>query len=94
MTDDELDEIDRRAALATPGHWEANLETRSAIGGSSFIDLNPDGHEDAELYFQYSPVDRISPDHQLDADLDFCAHARTDVPRLVAEIRRLRRLVE
>lgn len=90
ITDDELDEIERRARLASPGPWEAWLETRSGTGGGSCIDLNPGGAEDAELYFTYSPVDRISPDPQLDADLDFVAHARTDVPRLLAEIRRLR----
>ncbi|HEY9471822.1 MAG TPA: hypothetical protein VIQ76_19615 [Propionibacteriaceae bacterium] len=94
MTDDELDEIERRVTLATPGPWEANLETRSGIGGASFIDLNPGGDQDAELYFTYAPVVRVSPDRRLDADLDFVAHARNDVPRLVAEIRRLRRLIE
>src|SRR5262245_31761077 len=54
--------------------------------------LNPDGDEDVELYFTYAPVARLSPDPALDADLDFVAHARSDVPRLVAEIRRLRNL--
>ena len=76
--------------LATPGPWEPRLETRWGTGGGSCIDLNPDGDQDAELYFTYSPVERRSPNPQLDADLDFVAHARTDVPRLVAEIRRLR----
>ncbi|GIH17079.1 hypothetical protein [Rugosimonospora africana] len=94
MTDDELDEIERRAMLATPGPWEARLETRWGTGGASCIDLNPGGDEDAELYFIYDPIPRVSPNADLDADLDFVAHARTDVPHLVAEIRRLRSLVE
>jgi hypothetical protein len=94
MADDELDEIEERAALATPGPWEARLETRWGTGGASCIDLNPRGDEDAELYFAYAPLERVSPDPRLDADLDFVAHARTDVPRLVAEIRRLRGLIE
>jgi hypothetical protein len=93
MMDDELEEIERRAMLASPGPWEARLETRWGTGGASCIDLNPDGDEDAELYFAYVPVERVSPDPQLDNDLDFVAHARTDIPRLVAEVRRLRRMI-
>lgn len=35
----------------------------------------------------------ISPNRQLDSDIDFIAAARQDVPRLIAEVRRLRALL-
>ena len=92
LTNAELDRIDQRAMLAAAGPWEPRLETRWGTGGASCIDLSPGQDDDNELYLTYSPDDRVSPDTQLDADLDFIAHARTDVPRLVAEIRRLRAL--
>ncbi len=45
MDDDELAEIKQRAALAfalAPTPWIAQLETRQAIGGESFIQLGDD----------------------------------------------------
>jgi hypothetical protein len=66
------------------------LETREGTGGASCIDLSPDTDTDTELYPTYSPIDRISPNAAMDTDIDFIAHARTDVPRLVTEVRRLR----
>jgi hypothetical protein len=90
LTDAELDQIEDRAQRATPGPWTPKLETREGIGGASYIELDPGADNDAELYLTYSPVDRISPNAAMDADLDFIAHARTDVPRLAAEVRRLR----
>jgi len=91
LSGEELDLIDDRARQATPGPWVAQLETRYGLGGGSFIDLSPGADTDDELYLTYSPVNRVSPNAALDADLEFIAHARSDIPRLVAEIRRLRR---
>ncbi|GLI02904.1 MFS transporter [Phytohabitans aurantiacus] len=85
------DRWDRRSAmLATPGPWEPRLETRWGTGGASCIDLNPRQDSDNELFLTYAPDNPVSPHTQLDADLDFIAHARTDVPKLIAEVRRLR----
>ncbi|WP_281901094.1 hypothetical protein [Phytohabitans aurantiacus] len=90
LTGADLDQIEHRAMLATRGPWEPRLETRWGTGGASCIDLNPGRDEDNELFLTYAPDNRVSPDTQLDADVDFIAHARTDVPKLVAEVRRLR----
>lgn len=97
MDDDELAEIKQRAALAfalAPTPWIAQLETRQAIGGESFIQLGDDPDLDQELYVRlYTGPDAIvSPDVGLDAVVDFIANAAQTIPRLVAEIRRLRSL--
>lgn len=90
LTEVELDGIERRASQATPGPWVPWLESREGIGGESFIELGADGVDDLQMYVAYSPARPAGPDAATDADLDFIAHARQDVPRLVAEVRRLR----
>ncbi|WP_345695955.1 hypothetical protein [Kitasatospora terrestris] len=93
MTDEQLDEIEERAARATPGPWVPVLETRGATGGGSCLLVDPVGTGvDDEIYWTRFIGQREvrSPDAQLDADLDFVAGAREDVPRLLAEVRRLR----
>jgi helix-turn-helix resolvase-like protein/resolvase-like protein len=62
ITDDELEEMERRTTLASPGPWEPRLETRWGTGRESCIDLNPGGDWDDELYFRYAPTDRNSSD--------------------------------
>ncbi|MGW4649905.1 hypothetical protein [Kitasatospora sp. NPDC004289] len=93
LTSHEIDEIEKRAALATPGPWVPVLETRGATGGGSCIQVAPETAEvDDELYISrfVAGADIRSPNIQLDADLDFIAYARSDIPRLIAEVRRLR----
>ncbi len=82
--DQELDEISARCDEATPSPWRSFVEGRDHTGGSSFI-MRDEGavrHEDIEL--TGATV----------ADQDFIAHARQDVPRLVAEVVRLRRMLK
>jgi hypothetical protein len=72
----ELEEIRRRCDEATPGPWKSLIEGRDHTSGSSFIMT---GHgktrgNDIEL-------SGATP-----ADQDFIAHARQDIPRLLAEI--------
>jgi hypothetical protein len=86
ISDDELEEIERRAAAASPAPWE------------SFVFPNPNDDD----FIRIGGVDDSQPDmyvqHYLGAgvvqvpgaDLDFIAHARQDIPRLVAEVRRLK----
>ena len=69
-----LDEIERRAMRATPGPWTSFIEGRDHTSGSSFIRT---GGEDIEL--SGATID----------DQDFIAHARHDIPALIAEVRRL-----
>jgi hypothetical protein len=82
--DDELDAISARCDEATPPPWRSLVEGRNHTSGSSFI-MRGEGtsrHEDIEL--TGASV----------ADQDFIAHARQDVPRLVAEVVRLRRMLK
>jgi hypothetical protein len=65
------------------------------IGGCSFVQLGGDPGAEHELYFELrlGSAQVTSPDERLDAVVDFLGNAADDVPRLVAEIRRLRRLL-
>jgi len=79
MTDEELDDVERRCSAATPAPWKSYVEGRDHTSGSNFIDVG-DGNG-------------IELSGATSADQDFIAHARQDVPRLVEEVRRLRALV-
>lgn len=83
MTEDELKEIEMRCSRATKGPWESFVEGRNHFSGSNFI--------------RTGGLDDASPDIELTGasvdDQDFIAHARHDVPALVAEVRRLRRIL-
>ncbi len=71
MTEDELREIEDRAAKATPGPWELSY----GIGGRLFLMQDPDvGGGAARIDAKYE-------------DAEFAAHARADVDALVAEVR-------
>lgn len=56
--------------------------------GDTFIGRGLDGARHGDLYLSIYPGQMISV-----ADLDFIAGARQDVPRLVAEVERLQRLL-
>lgn len=73
---DWLDAIQARAEVTTPGPWRSYIEGRDHWGGADFIQTASDDFE------------FVGATH---ADQDFIAHARQDVPRLISEIRRLRR---
>jgi hypothetical protein len=76
MSDEELDVIEARIKEATPGPWASFVEGRDHTSGSSFI---------------RTPVSDIELSGATVSDQDFIAHARDDVPRLLREVRRLRR---
>jgi hypothetical protein len=78
MTDDDLREIAARCDQATPGPWRSWIEGRDHTSGSSMISTAGD---DIEMV-------GATP-----ADQDFMASARQDVPRLLAEVARLRTLL-
>lgn len=86
MSDEDLNAIERRCNAATPGPWRAFIEGRDHLGGDSFIMTGPEGERGDDIYLSTygKAVD--------DADHDFIAGARQDVPRLLAEVRRLRSL--
>ena len=96
LSDTDLDEIEQRAARAfnvAPQPWDPWLETRDGTGGGSFVQFGGDTDHDTEMYFEVRlrAEQLISPDARLDAIIDFVGNAATDVPRLIAEIKRLRR---
>jgi hypothetical protein len=62
-----------RATAATPGPWQAFIEHRDHSSGSSFIRTSGD---DIELF------------GATDADFDFIASARQDIPRLIEALAR------
>jgi hypothetical protein len=78
MSDDELERIRTRCDAATAGPWSASIEGRDHDSGSSFIATVGN---DIELI------------GASEADYDFIASARQDVPRLLAEVRALRALL-
>ena len=79
ISEDELSRIEALSNAATPGPWRSFIEGRDHESGSDFI-RTPSG--DIEL----SGASRF--------DQDFIAAARSSVPSLVAEIRRLQRVAE
>lgn len=78
VSDAEMVEIRKRCEQATPGPWKSYVEGREEMSGSDFIMT-----EGEDIYLTGATV----------ADQDFIAHARQDIPKLVAEIERLRRLL-
>lgn len=84
LSDAELGGMAARCAAATPGPWRSFIEGRDHLGGNNFI--------------QTGGADDLSPDFELVgatyADQDFVAEARQDVPRLLAEVGRLRRMAD
>lgn len=83
MADAELDAIRRRADAASKGPWRAYIACPED-GFESFIQIGG---------IHYEPNMHVFRDGERanDADIDFIAAARQDNPRLIAEIKRLRR---
>ena len=83
VTDDEICKIEARCNAATAAPWQSFVEGRDHMSGSDFI--------------RTGGLDSSSPDIYLTdathADQDFIAHARQDIPLLVAEVRRLKALI-
>ena len=79
----DLDAIQARADAATPGPWVSR--TCEPCAARDRLDLTIWGHGDREMIANWSEQDEF-----YSGDAEFIAHARTDVPALVAEVRALR----
>ena len=79
MKDTEIKQIQERCERATKGPWISFVEGRDHTSGCSFIRTAGD---DIELT-------GASADDQ-----DFIAHARQDIPALIEEICRLRKILD
>ncbi len=87
MTEEELTAIEGRANAATLGPWvRVAIESYHNDEMAFCVKSVPTGHDIASNQTYYP--DAVTPENQL-----FIAHARTDIPALVAEVRRLRELV-
>lgn len=87
----DLDAIEARANAATEGPWWRR-EGHAEIDGQNYAEVLIPGRVECGSYC-YGGTSTIEGD-RLDADLAFIAHARADVPDLVAEVRRLRERAE
>lgn len=74
-----LDAIRRRAAAATPGPWKIGSRFGCGVLGSAV----------AVISGKLPPIE-LDPHRNGRADAAFIAHARQDVPALLAEVDRLR----
>jgi hypothetical protein len=80
----ELMEIEQRCSLAQSMPWKAYIEGRDHQSGSNIIKTGESDQrgEDMEIL------------GATNADLDFIAHSRQDIPKLVEGIRKLMKLVK
>ncbi|CAN7692797.1 hypothetical protein [Mesorhizobium sp. LjNodule214] len=79
----ELQEMEARVAAAQTGPWKSWVEGRDFLGGSNFIQTGEGTDRGDDIELSGATV----------ADQDFMAAARQDIPRLIAEVRRLRGLL-
>ena len=84
ISDAELQAMQDRADAASKAPWESFVEGRDMFCGSEFIRIGGVDDREEDMYVSRDDT-RIS-----DADLDFIAAARQGVPRLIAEVKRLR----
>ena len=90
LSEEELRIIEERAAAATSEPWESFVEGRDHMSGDGFIRTGGLDDSSPDLYLSHDSPDRTGSVPAPVEDQDFIAHARQDVPRLVAEVRRLR----
>lgn len=83
ITDEELAEIEDRAAFATLGPWEDGAETATPY-------IVKPSRSEGVLLEGTKICDCLSVGGQGMHDARFIAAARTDIPRLIAEVRALR----
>jgi hypothetical protein len=101
VTNEELEEIELRCEAATPGPWFVRHLDDDYAMNLTAVSTTPDTGQGerwpnfdsttivaATLVQQPRYVDLA--DGRWDENARFIAHARTDIPRLVAEIKRLR----
>ena len=83
MDDQLLVQIETRLSAATKGPSESFIEGRDHLAGDSFIRTGGMDNDSPDIYLSGATLQ----------DQDFIAHARQDIPMLLAEVRRLRSLL-
>ena len=84
LTDAELDAIEARVVAASKVPWQSFVEGRDHTSGDNFIRVGGLDDDEPDMYVSRDTVPASV------ADQDFIAHARRDMPRLLAEVRGLR----
>ena len=84
LMDAELAAIQARCAAAPPGPWTPYIEGRDHVSGSSFMMTGEGAVRGGDIELTGAT----------EADYDFIAHARQDIPRLLEEVEGLRKLVK
>jgi hypothetical protein len=104
ISDEELCSIQARADEATPGPWFVRQLDDDYASSLVAVSTAPDtgrgerwpafdsGEIIAATLIQ-NPIPYVSMDDGWDQNAEFIAHARSDIPSLIAEIRRLRRFL-
>ena len=91
MTNQELREIEDRCNAASGGPWISFIEGQNHDSGDSFIMT---GIEAGDYIFSENRVPDFYLTGTTNADNDFIAHARQDIPRLVDAVRQLQQQIE
>jgi len=84
FTDERLNDIRSRCEAATEGPWKSYIEGRDHVAGDTFILTRIGSSDEGEFYLSGAS----------DADHDFIAKARQDIPALLQEVRRLRSMLK
>ncbi len=103
LTEKELAEALARADAATPGPWHSSRDgnqfietgyppTAKLVGASRVLGVVRPWNPHALVAFGFKPSEYETV-RLLDADADFVAATRTDVPRLIADLRAARALL-
>jgi hypothetical protein len=90
LSEEDLVLMEGRAARATPAPWQSFVEGRDHTSGDDFIRTGGLDDSCPDMYVMHSFWGQPGLVPASVEDQDFIAHARQDVPRLVAEVRRLR----
>lgn len=92
LSEERLQGIQKRCEAATPGPWRHTYKDCSHFMSSDFIDRHGDG-----MGVGLVACDINQPNADLyatEADMEFIAYARQDIPELLAEIERLQAIIE
>lgn len=84
LTEKELLEIESRANQTQNGPWKAYIEGRDHESGSNFIMTGNDENRGEDIEMSGATI----------ADYEFIANAKQDIPKLIAEIRELKKKLE
>jgi hypothetical protein len=90
MTNQELEEIKARCEATSVAPWVSFIEGRDCESGSSFIMT---GIQKGEHIWGENRGEDLYVTGGINTDLDFIAHARQDIPRLLEEIERLKIII-